>query len=94
MSREHARPQPRPATAGTEEGQRSQPRCRSGSPATEPSGPGGKLDPPDHTQPNTAPHWAQGVPGGVKFRLLAPLIAQLVATLRPSRTPAPLRLRP
>jgi hypothetical protein len=24
---------------------------RSGSPATEPSGPGAKLDPPDHTQP-------------------------------------------
>jgi hypothetical protein len=38
-------------------GQRSQPRCwcRSGSPATEPSGPGAKLDPPEHTQPITAP---------------------------------------
>jgi hypothetical protein len=56
----------------------SQPRCQSGSPATEPSGPGAKLDPPDHTQPRPAPPWTQRVPGGVKFRLLAPLIAQLV----------------
>jgi hypothetical protein len=31
-------------------------RCRSGSPATEPSGPGAKLDPPGHTHPNPAPH--------------------------------------
>jgi hypothetical protein len=46
----------RPAAAGTEEGQRSQPRCRrSGSPATEPSDPGAKLDPPEHTQPIPAP---------------------------------------
>ena len=58
---------PRPAAAGTEEGQRSQPRCRSGSPATEPSGPGAKLDPPDHTQPNPAPHWTQGANGGQYF---------------------------
>jgi hypothetical protein len=71
VSREHARPQPpagSPPVRSTEEGQRqrSQPRCRSGSPATEPrtvpepSGPGAKLDPPDHTaghtQPNPAPH--------------------------------------
>jgi hypothetical protein len=66
MSREHARPQPQPAAAaaGTEEGQTSQPRCRSGSPATEPSGPGAKLDPPDHTQPSPAHHWTQGANGG------------------------------
>ena len=26
-----------------------------------PTGPGAKLDPPDHTQPNPAPHcWTQG----------------------------------
>jgi hypothetical protein len=78
MSREHARPQPRPAAAGTEEGQRDQPRCRSGSPAIEPSGPGAKLPPP-------GPHPAQPSsaldPGGERGpipRLLAPLIAQLV----------------
>jgi hypothetical protein len=52
MSREHALPQsPAASSAGTEEGQGIQPRCRSGPPATEPSGPGGaKLPPPDHTQ--------------------------------------------
>jgi hypothetical protein len=54
---------PRPAAAGTGEGQRTQPRCRSGSPATEPSGPGAKLDPPDHTQPNPAPHVLTGPRG-------------------------------
>jgi hypothetical protein len=66
---------PRPAAAGTEEeGQRSQPRCRSGSPATKPSGPGAnKLDPPDHTQPSPSPPRAHGAPGGVKFPLLASL---------------------
>jgi hypothetical protein len=47
--REHARPQPRPAAAGTEEHKRSQPRCPSGPPATEPSGPGAKLPPPRGT---------------------------------------------
>jgi hypothetical protein len=36
------------------------------------------LDPPDHTQPRPAPPWTQMVPGGVKFSLLASLIAQLV----------------
>jgi hypothetical protein len=48
--------------------------------ATEPSGPGSKLDPPDHTQPRPAPPWTQRVPGGVKLRPLASLIAQLVRT--------------
>jgi hypothetical protein len=42
---------PRPAAPGTEERGAEepapQPRRRSGSPATEPSGPGAKLDPPD-----------------------------------------------
>jgi hypothetical protein len=32
-----------------------------------PSGPGAKLDPPDHTQPNSAPHWTQGANGGQYF---------------------------
>jgi hypothetical protein len=48
----------RPAAAGTEEGQRSQPRCRSGSPATEPSGPGSSWTPrttPSPTQLFTGP---------------------------------------
>jgi hypothetical protein len=80
MSREHARPQPpagRQPPVRRRGGQRSQPRCRSGSPATEPSGPGPKLDPPDHTQPNPDPHWTQGANGG-QYRRLWPLIAQLV----------------
>jgi hypothetical protein len=47
-------------------------------PATEPSSPVAKLDPPDHTQPKPAPPWTQRVPGGVKFPLLASLIAQVV----------------
>jgi hypothetical protein len=38
-----------PPVRRTEEGQRSQPRFRSGSPATEPSGPGAKLPPPRTT---------------------------------------------
>jgi hypothetical protein len=85
MSREHARPQ---SPAGSRrygegaKGQRSQPRCQWGSPATEPSGPGAKLDPPDHAHPRLAPPWrprAQRVPDGVKFRPLASLIAQLLA---------------
>jgi hypothetical protein len=46
------------------------------------SGPGAKgqvlAPPPDHTQPRPAPPWTQRVPGGVKFPLLASLIAQLV----------------
>jgi hypothetical protein len=71
MSREHARPQPPAAPAGSRRypvrrrgGQRSQPRCPGAgrghrSPATEPSGPGAKLGPPDHIQPSPAPHWTQ-----------------------------------
>jgi hypothetical protein len=65
-------PSPRPAAAGTGEGQRSQPRCRSGSPATKPSGPGAKLDPPEHTQPIPAPPWTQGANGGQYFVQLKP----------------------
>jgi hypothetical protein len=45
-----------------EEGQRSQPRCRSGSPATEPSSPGAKPPPPGPhpvTQPVLAPPCTQ-----------------------------------
>jgi hypothetical protein len=40
---------------------------RSGSPATEPSGPVTKLDPLDHLQPIPAAHWTHGGLGGVKF---------------------------
>jgi hypothetical protein len=52
---------------------------RSGSPATEPSGPVTKLDPLDHLQPIPAAHWTHGGLGGVKFRPLAFLFAQLLA---------------
>jgi hypothetical protein len=57
------------------------PACRSGSPATEPSGPGAKLDPPDPdpTQPTahpSAPPWTQGANGGQYFVQLAWLITQ------------------
>jgi hypothetical protein len=54
MSREHARPQFPAGRRGTpEEGQRSHPRCRSGSPATEPSAqPGAKLGLPSPPNPN------------------------------------------
>jgi hypothetical protein len=57
-----AAPGPRPEAAGTGERQRqkSQPRCRSGSPATKPSGPGAKLPPPEHTQPIPAPPCVTG----------------------------------
>jgi hypothetical protein len=50
-----------PAAAGTEEGQgqRSQPRCRSGSPATEPSGPGANNG-PSWTPPRTTHHTQLG----------------------------------
>jgi hypothetical protein len=67
-----------PAAAGTEGGQRSQPRRRSGPSATEPSGPGAKLDPPDHTQPtsNPAPPLDPGGERWPNLRPLAPLIAQ------------------
>jgi hypothetical protein len=65
-----------PAAAGTEEGQRSQPRCRSGSPTTEPSGTGAKLDPPGHTQPIPAPSWTQGANSGQYFVQLAWLTTQ------------------
>jgi hypothetical protein len=70
------------SVSSKEKGQSSQPRCRSGSgsPATETSGPEPQLDPLDHIQPNTntAPPWAQGVPGGATP--LVSLIAQLVDT--------------
>jgi hypothetical protein len=56
---------PRPAAAGGRGGRGARPpRCRSGSPAAEPSGPGAKLGPPDHIQPIPAHHWAQGANGG------------------------------
>ena len=45
---------------------------RSGSPATEPSGPVTKLDPLDHLQPVSGAHWAHGGLGGVKVRPCSP----------------------
>jgi hypothetical protein len=62
--------------------QRRQPRCRSGSPATKPSGPGAKLGPPEHTQHIarlSPPPWTQGA----KCRTagLAPLLTQCTQPL-------------
>jgi hypothetical protein len=55
MSREHARPHP-PAASHRHGGRTEEPApVPVGVPATEPSGPGAKLDPPDHTQPSPAP---------------------------------------
>jgi hypothetical protein len=47
----------------------NEPRTRA---ATEPSGPGAKLDPPDHTQPNPATHGTLGANSG-QYRRLWPL---------------------
>ena len=55
-----------PATC-TGRRQRSWRWRRSGSPATEPSGPVTKLDPLDHLQPIPAAHWTHGGLDGVKF---------------------------
>jgi hypothetical protein len=78
MSRENARPQPHrpPAATGTEERQRRQPRCWSGSPATELSGP--QVAPPGaHPAQTPAPPvvpCTQGVPvpGGRWGKISAP----------------------
>jgi hypothetical protein len=64
-----------PATC-TERTQRSWRWRRSGSPATEPSGPATKLDPLDYLQPIPAAHWTHGGLGGVKFCPLTSLFAQ------------------
>jgi hypothetical protein len=72
---EHAQPQPSAGSrryGGGAEEPAPVPVGRSGSPTTEPSSPGAKLDPPDHTQPNPAPHWTQGANGG-QYRRLWPL---------------------
>jgi hypothetical protein len=45
---------------------------RSGSPATEPSGPVTNLDPLNRLQPIPAAHWAHGGLGGVKVRPCSP----------------------
>jgi hypothetical protein len=58
---------------------------RSGSPATEPSGPGAKLDPPDHAQPNPAPHWTQWANGG-QYRRLWPLSLPPLTSHRAARS--------
>jgi hypothetical protein len=85
MSQEDARLQP-----GTEEGQRTQPRCRSsGSPATEPSGPqvGPPRTTPSPAQLLTGP---RGANGGQYRRLwaLAPPIAQLVRSKPQQQAPS------
>jgi hypothetical protein len=86
MSREPAPPHCRQAPAAcTGERQRGQPGRRSGSPATEPSGPVTKLVPLDRLQPTPAAHWTYGGLGGVKFPPLASLYAQLLKPL--SHTP-------
>jgi hypothetical protein len=88
-------PRPPAAAAGrygrrTEEGQRSQPRCRSGSPATGPSGPGATLDVPRSTPSPSQLPWTQGANGGHYFAPpLVPVIAPLVEGLGPSPPPPP-----
>jgi hypothetical protein len=64
----------------------SQSRCRSGSPATEPSGPGAKLDPPDHTQSIPAPPWTQGANTA---KSAAPGPSDRAAGLTNNRAPPP-----
>jgi hypothetical protein len=77
-TREHALPQPQrpaqPALVRAECGEMksSQPRCRSGSPPTEPSGPGAKLGHLDHIQQVSAPSWTQGA-NGAHYRSPWPL---------------------
>jgi hypothetical protein len=75
------RRRPAPPARGTEEGQMShQPRRRRRCGATghRTQGPSWNPRTTGHTKPRPAPPWTQRVPGGVKFRLLASLIAQLV----------------
>ena len=60
-------------------GQRSWRWRRSGSPATEPSGPVTKLDPPDHLQPVLGLDWTQEANGGQNIRPLGGLISWLLA---------------
>ena len=70
-----------------------------GSPATEPSGPGAKLDPTDHTQPALAPHWRTQGASGAKVDesvfplnpITRPLIIQGIGS--DVRTPAALAIR-
>jgi hypothetical protein len=84
MSREHARPQP-PAGSRRHGGAQGEPApvpvgVRGHRPPNPvPSGPGPKLDPPEHTQPVLAPPWTQGANGGQYFVQLAWLISQLPA---------------
>jgi hypothetical protein len=65
MSREHARPQP-PAGSRRRGGAEEPAPVPVGiAPATEPSSPGAKLEPPEHTQPPPAPPCrALGASGG------------------------------
>jgi hypothetical protein len=81
-SREPARPQPRPpASAGTGEEQRSQPGCRSGSPATEPSGPVTKTK-LDVGLPGPHPaHPSSPIDPGDERRPIPPPLAPLIAQL-------------
>jgi hypothetical protein len=85
MSRERARTRPPPAGSRRYGGGAEEPAPvpvgvtghQTQNPAAQ--GPSWKLGPPDHTQPNPAPHWALD-PGGERRPIsppLAPLIAQL-----------------
>ena len=58
---------------------------RSGSPATEPSGPVTKLDPPDHLQPVLGLHWTQEANGGQNIRPLGGLISWLLRKTKEER---------
>ena len=75
-----------PATC-TGRRQRSWRWRRSGSPATEPSGPVTKLDPLDPLQPVLGPPWTQEANGGQNIRPLGGLISWLLTTPTPKRIP-------
>ena len=72
---------------------------RSGSPATEPSGPVTKLDPLDHLQPIPAAHWTHRGLGGVKLppcclpdRVGDPIPNRCVCIVCLSRSTGPARI--
>jgi hypothetical protein len=87
--REHARPRPQPPAASRRYGGGAEEAPSTGAgrghrpPNPAAQGPNWTPDPPDHTQPNPAPHWTQGAGGerGPIICPLAPLTAQLVSLL-------------
>jgi hypothetical protein len=62
---------------------------RSGSPATEPSGPVTKLDPLDHLQLALGPPWTQGAHNGQNVRPLGGLISWLLSVSESREAPLP-----